>query len=71
MTLQLMMDKLTALLYQRYLAGAYPVTVQSMDSVERMKVCTKSALVKRSKPLLRNCSSVSVLSSEPCTSMLL
>ena len=29
---QLMMGKLTALLYQRYLAGAYPVTVQSMDN---------------------------------------
>ena len=29
---QLMMGKLAALLYQRYLAGAYPVTVQSMDN---------------------------------------
>ena len=28
----LMMGKLAALLYQRYLAGAYPVTVQSMDN---------------------------------------
>jgi len=28
----LMMGKLTALLYERYLAGAYPVTVQSMDN---------------------------------------
>jgi len=32
MTPVLMMGKLTALLYQRYLAGAYPVTVQSMDN---------------------------------------
>ena len=32
MTPQLMMGKLTALLYERYLAGAYPVTVQSMDN---------------------------------------
>ncbi len=29
---QLMMGKLAALLYQRYLAGSYPVTVQSMDN---------------------------------------
>ena len=29
---QLMMGKLAVLLYQRYLAGAYPVTVQSMDN---------------------------------------
>jgi len=28
----LMMGKLAALLYQRYLAGAYPITVQSMDN---------------------------------------
>ena len=28
----LMMGKLAALLYQRYLAGAYPLTVQSMDN---------------------------------------
>ena len=32
MTPVLMMGKLAALLYQRYLAGAYPVTVQSMDN---------------------------------------
>ena len=29
---QLMMGKLAALLYERYLVGAYPVTVQSMDN---------------------------------------
>ncbi len=32
MTPVLMMGKLAALLYQRYLAGAYPITVQSMDN---------------------------------------
>ena len=32
MTPVLMMGKLAALLYQRYLAGTYPITVQSMDN---------------------------------------